>query len=53
MTTATSSTSGLCDAVVVATPNHTHVDVVGDVLTTDLHALVEKPLCTTIADCAG
>ena len=43
--------SGLCDAVVVATPNHTHIDVVGDVLTTDLHALVEKPLCTTVADC--
>jgi predicted dehydrogenase len=43
--------SGLCDAVVVVTPNHTHVDVVADVLATDLHALVEKPLCTTIADC--
>ena len=40
--------SGLCDAVVVATPNHTHIDVVGDVLATDLHALVEKPLCTTV-----
>ena len=45
------SASGLCDAVVVATPNHTHVDVVGDVLATDLHTLVEKPLCTTVADC--
>src|SRR5436190_1992208 len=43
--------SGLCDAVVVATPNHTHIDVVADVLATDLHALVEKPLCTTVADC--
>jgi myo-inositol 2-dehydrogenase/D-chiro-inositol 1-dehydrogenase len=43
--------SGLCDAVVVVTPNHTHIDVVGDVLATDLHALVEKPLATTIADC--
>jgi myo-inositol 2-dehydrogenase / D-chiro-inositol 1-dehydrogenase len=30
--------SGLCDAVVVASPNHTHVDVVGDVLATGLHA---------------
>jgi predicted dehydrogenase len=40
-----------CDAVVVATPNHTHLDVVADVLATDLHALVEKPLCTTVADC--
>jgi predicted dehydrogenase len=43
--------SGTCDAVVVATPNHTHIDVVADVLATDLHALVEKPLCTTVADC--
>ncbi len=43
--------SGLCDAVVVATPNDTHVDIVADVLATDIHALVEKPLCTTVADC--
>ncbi|MDH4170498.1 MAG: Gfo/Idh/MocA family oxidoreductase [Acidimicrobiia bacterium] len=43
--------SGRCDAVVVATPNMTHVDVLGDVLGTDHHVLVEKPLCTTVADC--
>jgi predicted dehydrogenase len=43
--------SDLCDAVVVATPNHTHVNVLSDVLQTDLHVLVEKPLCTTVADC--
>jgi predicted dehydrogenase len=43
--------SGRCDAVVVVTPNHTHVDVMGDVLATDLHVLVEKPLCTTVDDC--
>jgi predicted dehydrogenase len=44
--------SALCDAVVVATPNHTHVDVMADVLAVDgLHVLVEKPLCTTVADC--
>ncbi len=43
--------SGLCDAVVVATPNHTHADIVCDVLVRGLHVLVEKPLCTTIADC--
>jgi myo-inositol 2-dehydrogenase / D-chiro-inositol 1-dehydrogenase len=40
------------DAVVIVTPNHTHVDVLGDVLERDdLHVLVEKPLCTTVADC--
>lgn len=43
--------SGACDAVVIATPNHTHADVVLDLLATPLHLLVEKPLCTTVADC--
>jgi predicted dehydrogenase len=43
--------SGLCDAVVVATPNHTHVDVLLDVLATGTDVLVEKPLCTTVQDC--
>jgi predicted dehydrogenase len=43
--------SGRCDAVVVASPNMTHVDVLDDVLATDVHVLVEKPLCTTVADC--
>ncbi len=43
--------SGLCDAVVVATPNHTHVDVMVDVLAAPVDVLVEKPLCTTVADC--
>jgi myo-inositol 2-dehydrogenase/D-chiro-inositol 1-dehydrogenase len=43
--------SGLVDAVVVATPNMTHVDVLRDVLASPLPVLVEKPLCTTIADC--
>jgi predicted dehydrogenase len=43
--------SGLCDVVVVATPNHTHVDVLVDVLASRLHVMVEKPLCTTVADC--
>ncbi len=43
--------SGRCDAVVVATPNHTHTDILAHVLETDLHVLVEKPLCTTVEDC--
>lgn len=44
--------SGLCDVVVVATPNHTHEAVLGDVLAHDgLHVLTEKPLATTIAGC--
>jgi len=43
--------SGLVDAVIVASPNHTHVDVLADVLRTNVPVLVEKPLCTTIDDC--
>ena len=43
--------SGAVDAVIVASPNHTHVDVLGDVLSTDVPVLVEKPMCTTVDDC--
>ncbi len=43
--------SGLCDAVVIATPNHTHADILLEALATDVHVLVEKPLCTTVEDC--
>ncbi len=43
--------SGLVDAVLVASPNHTHVSVLDDVLSTDIPVMVEKPMCTTVADC--
>lgn len=44
--------SGLVDAVVVVSPNHTHHEVVLDVLARPgMHALLEKPLCTTVEDC--
>ena len=43
--------SDLCDAVVLATPNHTHVQILREALATQLHILAEKPLCTNIADC--
>ena len=39
------------DAVVVATPNHTHRDLLEPLWDTDLHLMIEKPLCTTTADC--
>jgi myo-inositol 2-dehydrogenase/D-chiro-inositol 1-dehydrogenase len=42
--------SGLVDAVVVATPNMTHAAVLRDVLASPVPVLVEKPLCTTVAD---
>lgn len=42
----------MCDVVVIASPNQTHVEVLRDVLAVDgLHVLIEKPLCTTVADC--
>lgn len=43
--------SGLCDAVVIATPNHLHVEPLLDAVRAGLHVLVEKPLCSTLADC--
>lgn len=43
--------AGLCDAVVVATPNHLHTDIVLDVASAGLPQLVEKPLATTLQDC--
>ena len=41
-----------CDAVVIATPNFTHAQVMRHALPTRAHLLIEKPLCTTLADCA-
>ena len=38
------------DAVVIASPNHTHIAVLADALACDLHVMVEKPLCTTVDD---
>jgi predicted dehydrogenase len=42
--------SGLVDAVVVASPNFTHIQVMRDALATDLPILCEKPLVTRVAD---
>ena len=41
----------LAETLVIASPNHTHIDVLRDALKTDLPVLVEKPFCTTIEDC--
>jgi len=38
------------DAVVVASPNHTHAAVLEDVFDSGKHVLCEKPLCTTVED---
>ena len=39
------------DAVVVVTPNFTHIDVMKDVFASGKHVLCEKPLCITAAEC--
>lgn len=41
------------DAIVVATPNHTHRSVLEPLWDTDLHLMIEKPLCTTVEDCVA
>lgn len=41
----------ICDVVVVASPNMTHVDVLRHAWGRPVHLLVEKPMCTTVPDC--
>lgn len=45
--------SGLCDVVVVSSPNMTHYHILMDIINHQKphHVLVEKPLCTTVAHC--
>ena len=43
--------SGIADVLVIASPNHTHIDLLPDALSSGLPILVEKPLCTTVPDC--
>lgn len=42
--------SGLVDAVIVASPNHTHRAVLPPLFDAGLHILCEKPLATTVED---
>ena len=42
--------SGLVDAVVLASPNFTHADILDDIIASGVHFLTEKPLATTVAD---
>lgn len=38
--------------LIIATPNHTHIDVVRAAAATGKHILLEKPMATTLADAA-
>ncbi|HXY17015.1 MAG TPA: Gfo/Idh/MocA family oxidoreductase [Gaiellaceae bacterium] len=42
--------AGGLDAIVVASPAGTHVEIVLDALAAGLHVFVEKPMCITLAD---
>lgn len=44
-------TEDMVDAILIAAPNHTHASILEDVLATPFPILVEKPLCTTNAEC--
>ena len=43
--------ANIADAYIIATPNFTHIDVLEQILITNKHLLIEKPLCTTTQDC--
>ncbi|MDE1150237.1 MAG: Gfo/Idh/MocA family oxidoreductase [Azospirillaceae bacterium] len=43
---------GRLDGVILASPNHTHHDVLQPLLGTDLHILCEKPMCADLDDAA-
>ena len=44
--------AGVCDAVVLVSPNHTHADIMKDILAyEDVHVMVEKPLATSVSEC--
>ncbi|MCX7817926.1 MAG: Gfo/Idh/MocA family oxidoreductase [Kiritimatiellae bacterium] len=42
--------SGLCDALLIATPHYAHVPIALDALRAGLHVLVEKPVAVTLAE---
>lgn len=43
--------AGGLDAIIVASPNHTHRAVLDDLWDRGVHLFVEKPMCTTVDDC--
>jgi len=43
-------TSGACDAVIVATPSYTHLEIGLAALAADIHVLMEKPMAMTVGE---
>ena len=44
---------GKIDALIVATPNMTHAEILLDIIEAKIPVMIEKPLCTTTLDCAN
>lgn len=42
--------SGLCEAVLIASPHHTHAAIAADALASGLHVLLEKPVARHLAE---
>ena len=38
------------DALIICTPNYTHIDIVKEAITSGKHILLEKPMATTLED---
>ena len=43
--------ANVADAYIIATPNFTHFKILKDIIKSESHLLIEKPLCTTVQDC--
>lgn len=41
------------DAVIIASPNHTHFDVIQPIMQSEVAILLEKPMCTTVEHAAS
>ena len=39
------------DAIIIATPNHTHLEIAEKAFSRGLHVFTEKPMATTVEDC--
>ncbi len=42
--------SGLCDAVVVATPHYDHIPIALDAMAAGMHVMIEKPMAVSVSD---
>ena len=43
--------ANVADAYIIATPNFSHFEILKDLIKTEAHLLIEKPLCTNVKDC--